>query len=461
MGTIGGNMRLISLFSGAGGFDYGFHKLGLELASANDIKLDGAKTYYANYGVPINIAPTMKYNAYTVWNIMDTTLGYTPTHDVILVGGPPCQDFSIARGGIKRKGAQTMRGKLYLHFARYLAIAQPVAFVFENVPGITSSNGGNDIKAILHDLANPGTIKDAWVEQYALSPETTPPVPEDVLELNPRRIEGYTLIRRIVDMSAHGVPQKRKRLIIVGLRNDLLVKPDHIRAIEDFLAGDPIFRQYPVVAMEALEGKVITELQDEYQTLRKEYGYRFGTDDVVKDYLAMNGEQGYIPDEALEAHRNMLVAMGWYGRSLLCGVAYPDGTHTRPRESEVTMRKMANALPGDRSEAHAHLMSHVYRKLHPLKPSYTIVAHGGGGTHGYHYSKGIGRLTNRERARLQGYPDAFVFYGTYKQVRAQIGESVPPIFSIGLAKAMVEVLADISHVCLRTHVSSVAHTPTP
>ena len=71
------------------------------------------------------------------------------------------------------------------------------------------------------------------------------------------------------------------------------------------------------------------------------------------------------------------------------------------------------------------MISHVYRRLHPDKPSTTIIAAGGGGTWGYHYDHPR-PLTNRERARLFGYPDNFVFQGTITEVRRQIGNSVPP-----------------------------------
>ncbi|MBO6537458.1 MAG: DNA cytosine methyltransferase [Balneolaceae bacterium] len=71
------------------------------------------------------------------------------------------------------------------------------------------------------------------------------------------------------------------------------------------------------------------------------------------------------------------------------------------------------------------MISHVYRRLHPDKPAKTIIAAGGGGTWGYHFEEPR-PLTNRERARLFGYPDYFIFDGTITEVRRQIGNSVPP-----------------------------------
>ncbi|MEX1112178.1 MAG: DNA cytosine methyltransferase [Candidatus Andersenbacteria bacterium] len=87
------------------------------------------------------------------------------------------------------------------------------------------------------------------------------------------------------------------------------------------------------------------------------------------------------------------------------------------------------------------MISHVYRRLHQKKPSTTIIAGGGGGTWGYHF-KEPRPLTNRERARLFGYPDDFVFLGTITQVRKQIGNSVPPIAIKVIARELKKAFAD-------------------
>ena len=86
------------------------------------------------------------------------------------------------------------------------------------------------------------------------------------------------------------------------------------------------------------------------------------------------------------------------------------------------------------------LMSNIYRRLHPLIPSPTVIAYGGGGTGGYHYEYNRQGLTNRERARLQTFPDNYLFNGKTSEVRAQIGEAVPPIASYWIDKAVTEIL---------------------
>ncbi|MEP1984760.1 MAG: DNA cytosine methyltransferase, partial [Maribacter dokdonensis] len=89
-------------------------------------------------------------------------------------------------------------------------------------------------------------------------------------------------------------------------------------------------------------------------------------------------------------------------------------------------------------------LSQIYRKLHPDKPSYTITGSGGGGTHGYHYAENRA-LTNRERARIQSFPDDFEFIGKKESIRKQIGMAVPPLLSKVVFEAILKTFAGISY----------------
>ena len=102
------------------------------------------------------------------------------------------------------------------------------------------------------------------------------------------------------------------------------------------------------------------------------------------------------------------------------------------------------------------MISHVYRRLDRNRPSTTIIAGGGGGTWGYHYEEPR-PLTNRERARLFGYPDDFVFIGSITQVRKQIGNSVPP----PAAKALAEALLPAFSAKILTRKRAVVHSIRP
>ena len=89
-------------------------------------------------------------------------------------------------------------------------------------------------------------------------------------------------------------------------------------------------------------------------------------------------------------------------------------------------------------------LSQIYKRLHPDKPSYTITANGGGGTHGYHYDEPRA-LTNRERARIQTFPDDYTFSGSSVSVRKQIGMAVPPELSRIIFEAVLKSFAGLDY----------------
>jgi len=174
------------------------------------------------------------------------------------------------------------------------------------------------------------------------------------------------------------------------------------------------------------------------------------TFDIVRDYLAANGVRatgGEELEEALRQHEELLRELGYYGIPV-SSVSPPDGTNALPEEDPEVAERMRRIPPdenhefvrGTRWEVEGRGISLVYRRLHPLKPAYTVVAYGGGGTHGYHYDRDRTQLTLRERARLQTFPDAFLFSGSRTQIRAQIGEAVPPLAAKRLAQALAQVL---------------------
>jgi DNA (cytosine-5)-methyltransferase 1 len=143
----------------------------------------------------------------------------------------------------------------------------------------------------------------------------------------------------------------------------------------------------------------------------------------------------------------------------LDAVPIPDDApnHERNLDSPEVVERLKMIPPGSNYEvipdghplAVRGLISHVYRRLDPDAPAYTMIANGGGGTHGYHHREPR-RLSNREKARLQSFPDSFVFeHGTdstsprsarsaYPRVRKQIGNAVPPV----AAKIIVDAVAD-------------------
>lgn len=125
------------------------------------------------------------------------------------------------------------------------------------------------------------------------------------------------------------------------------------------------------------------------------------------------------------------------------------------KQSKLVIERLSHINPGEnvwKEGLPKHLqlnvkkakLSQIYKKLHPNKPSYTITGSGGGGTHGYHYNENRA-LTNRERARLQTFPDDYHFLGTKESVRKQIGMAVPVKLSEVVFTAVLKTFAGIDY----------------
>ena len=171
----------LSLFSGAGGLDLGFHDAGFCIHSMVELEPQFAATLQANSG----FAGAPLESARVVCQDIRTYKGLDlPKIDFVL-GGPPCQTFSAAgRRSHGVMGVDDPRGALFLEYLRLLELLEPEAFLFENVYGITGAQGGRPWRLIVE------SFKSA----------------------------GYDLSYRILDTADYGVPQHRERLIIVGTR---------------------------------------------------------------------------------------------------------------------------------------------------------------------------------------------------------------------------------------------------
>lgn len=115
-------------------------------------------------------------------------------------------------------------------------------------------------------------------------------------------------------------------------------------------------------------------------------------------------------------------------------------SHIKPGENAFTADLPANL----RLNVKAVAISSIYRRLHPEKPSYTVTGSGGGGTYVYHWEENRA-LTNRERARLQTFPDRYIFEGSKQSVRRQIGMAVPPQGARVIFEAILRTFAGIEY----------------
>ena len=314
------NPKIVSIFSGCGGLDYGFHTVGYETVWANDFAEWACKSFAANFGDVIHYKDITTINPYT-----DTSI---PECDIVL-GGFPCQDFSIIW---KQPGLNGTRGGLFRHFAEFVDAKKPKAFVAENVKGLITANDGKAIDTIIKDF------------------ESIAP--------------GYVVKPHLYNFAEYGVPQFRERVLFVGVRIDTGFNFIHPKPSHGPNAEIPY-----VTAGEALRGVEQVPMNNEHINIK----------DKTRQVLELIPEGGNFTD-----------------------------------------------IPKDHPLYVKGMISHVYRRIKLDEPAKTIIAAGGGGTWGYHYPEPR-PLTNRERARLQSFPDNFVFEGSITEVRRQIGNAVPPV----------------------------------
>ena len=186
-----GKLRAASLFCGCGGTDVGllggFNYLGktyaenpIQIVYANDIDNNACAIFQQNFG----IVPDNR-------DIRCVKSEEIPDID-ILTGGFPCQSFSIVAQNPKRLGVKDDRGKLFFEMCRILREKQPRCFIAENVKGILSANDNNAFPLIIQEFEN----------------------------------SGYNVSYKLLNAVNFGVPQKRERVIIIGIRKDLNIKFD-------------------------------------------------------------------------------------------------------------------------------------------------------------------------------------------------------------------------------------------
>jgi DNA (cytosine-5)-methyltransferase 1 len=201
--------------------------------------------------------------------------------------------------------------------------------------------------------------------------------------LRDMRDAGYTITPHLYKFERYGIPQARHRVIIVGIRNDENVA-FRVPSPAPYVNADNSCRS-------AIENPPIAP-----DTPNNEYA-----------------KQSNIVVRRLE--------------------------YIRPGENAFTAE-----LPDELVIKTATKISQIYKRLEPDKPAYTVTANGGGGTHMYHWSEPRA-LTNREKARLQTFPDSYVFHGSKESVRRQIGMAVPCAGAKIIFEAILNTFAGIEY----------------
>ena len=203
---------------------------------------------------------------------------------------------------------------------------------------------------------------------------------------------GYTLTPHLYKFEDYGIPQARHRIIIVGIRNDISVK---------YKVPSPApFANLDNTCRNAIENPTIPN-----DALNNEFTKQ--SDQVVRRL-----------------------------------------NHIKPGQNAFTAD-----LPEDlKLNVKGAKISQIYKRLDPNKPSYTVTGSGGGGTHIYHWAEPRA-LTNRERARLQTFPDTYKFIGSKENVRKQIGMAVPCNGAKIIFEAILKCFAGIPYESIESNIN--------
>ena len=388
----------------------------------------------------------------------------------VLLGGPPCQAYSIAgRSRMRTTRSDFERDErhfLYREYLRIVAAHEPAVFVLENVKGLlTSRHGGSRIVTrILDDLSSPGKAIGAGSRDsrsyrlYALGQRqaTLPWVEED-----PQDGEEY-----LVKAEEFGIPQTRHRIFIVGVRSDIPGRPSALHRLPPVSAGS-VLSDLP--AIRSRLSREEDSLDSWRQAVKAIRGYDWMSDPKfavtakeVRRALADLGHTPLEPGAAYVHHDGAPVTLASWYRHNADGLTHHESrAHMRsdlhrymfaavfgklqsrspeiqdfPRELRPAHNNISKALDS------GEMFNDRFRVQLQDRPSTTITSHIHKDGHYYiHYDPLQCRsLTVREAARLQTFPDNYYFEGSRTDQYHQIGNAVPPLLAREIARIVHDLL---------------------
>lgn len=362
--------KVIDLFSGCGGSAVGFRNAGFDVQVAVDIKEKASQSFKKNF-------PTAHVFAKDICEISGRELleatGATSPDEVVILGCPPCQGFSSARRTSQR--LSDPRNRLLVEFLRMVKEINPIAFTMENVPGLATGVGESLFRDTLKEIHN----------------------------------LGYSTAFQVVNAADFGVPQRRKRLVLIGVRDPhikvIMPEPTHIN---------------PDKANNTLHS---------WETVK----------DAISDLPPIKAGEKHISDPL----------------------------HVSANLAEINLKRLMHTPKdgGDRRawpeelvlECHKNNNGHmdVYGRMRWSIPSPTMTGGCGMISKGrYGHPEQDRAISLREAARLQTFPDDFSFVGNFGEIALQIGNAVPPLLAQRIAEALIKNINLVLNQNKDTHVTS-------
>lgn len=370
--------KIIDLFCGAGGFSWGFVREGYQIELANDIEAGTIETYRFNH-------PDLEANKVLngdIKEIVNHIDDYVKTDIDVIIGGPPCQSFSSAN---QQRIIDDPRNILYKYYVKAVEKIQPKFILMENVRGMIK-------------------VADQVVEDF-------------------KKID-YDVKYKLYDSSDFSVAQKRVRLIYIGVRKDYSEKnsitPDVLMEdIENELKEKKSF-----VLRDALENikplscpkiKNTTEIDCEDSGKKIDINsYKDQSNDYIK-LINDNKEFDFVFNHKAryQNENNQKIYA------------------TLQQGSDSTCESIKEIMPYSHRN---HVFKDKYFKLIENVPCRTITAHMKMDCHSHIHPTQVRSLTPREAARVQSFPDDYLFMGAYLKTYMQIGNAVPPLMGQVFAK---------------------------
>ena len=357
---------------------------GIRSAFANDIDENCELTFKRNF--PDTPFLCKDISTITKDEVDKLTGGITPD---IIIGGPPCQGFSLANKR-RNKTDDDPRNKLFYSFVKFVNWYSPKAFVMENVKGLLSMQKGEVIKTIIKEFENADE-------------------------------NGYNVRYKVLRASDYGVPQHRERVIIIGFRKDLQIIPKHPTPYlqSRFVTVDEAIGDLPQI--EAGQGVEIQNYpinpQNPYQELMRQ------NSKYLYNHISMKHTARLIERfKAIKQGQDLLDVWDTHG-------------------------SLKRGNPTEKSNIKFHQNN---KRLFGNQPAPTVAASFQSNFVHPHLNR---NFTAREGARLQSFPDDFIFEGMRTKMSwekglsqyQQIGNAVPVLLAKAIAKSIVEQLFSISH----------------
>jgi DNA (cytosine-5)-methyltransferase 1 len=350
-----GKLKVIDLFSGCGGFSFGFESAGFHVVLGVDNDKDALDTFKANHKDSKVLLADLHDDA-AIQNILKEVKG--EKIDVI-IAGPPCQGFSLT--GSREKN--DTRNKLFYSVFKLAEKIKPKAIIIENVPGL----------ATLYE----GHAKDAILEEFN--------------KLN------FSKNFKVLFAPDYEVPQIRKRIFFVGLRKEIgtFEFPEKVLSPDSYNTTSVAIGDLPPLENE------------------------FGLEESKYDKKPQNAYQKRMRKNANKLFNHVATKHTQHVKDVIALV--PEGGNHKDLPKGV----------GD-----SRKFNEAWTRYHSQKPSKTIDT---GHRNHFHYK--YNRVpTVRENARLQSFPDTFIFQGSRTKQNKQVGNAVPPLLGYHIAKQLLKYL---------------------